>query len=145
MVMALEKCDLLVMAEEAKMAMYEIKRGTPAGARFRVTLSLPPAVAAEIVFGFDIPAQRALEIGLVNRVVPREELMDTAVEMARHLLSLPPQTLATAKELIRKTAPAPSAEFEEYHRETIMQMYRSSESLELVRGFANRQKPEHSG
>jgi enoyl-CoA hydratase/carnithine racemase len=142
MVMALQKCDLLVMAEEAKMAMYEIKRGTPAGARFRVTLSLPPAAAAEIVFGFDISAQRALEMGLVNRVVPRKTLMDTAVEMARHLLSLPAQTLATAKELIQKTTPAPSAEFEEYYQQKIIQMYQSSESLELVRGFADRKKPE---
>lgn len=93
-------CDLLIAADTAKFGQPEVNLGIIPG--YGGTQRLPRLVgrniAKELVLtGEMITAQRACEIGLVNRVVPRAELMNAAREMAAKILSKGPFAVRTAK------------------------------------------------
>ena len=79
-------CDLAVVAEDAKLGLPEVKRALfAAGGGVFLSNRIPLALALELTLtGEYISAQRAYEIGLVNRVVPADEVVDAAVELAEH-------------------------------------------------------------
>ena len=75
--------DLVVAAEHASFGLPEVKRGLIAGAGgvFRLPAQIPRRIAYELMFtGASISAQRALELGLVNKVVRAEQTLDHAIE-----------------------------------------------------------------
>ena len=83
-------CDLLIASEKARFIQVFVRRGlvADAGGTFFLPRLVGLARAKELMFsGEAVDAQRALEIGLVNRVVPHEELMGEAMQTAE---SLPP-------------------------------------------------------
>jgi enoyl-CoA hydratase len=93
-------CDLLIAADTAKFAQPEVNLGIIPG--YGGTQRLPRLVgrnlAKEMVLtGEMITAQRAYEIGLVNRVVPKADLMNAAREAAAKILSKAPIAVRTAK------------------------------------------------
>jgi enoyl-CoA hydratase len=93
-------CDLLVAADTARFGQPEVNLGIIPG--YGGTQRLPRLVgrnlAKELVLtGEMITAQRAYEIGLVNRVVPAAELMNAAREIAKKILSRGPVAVRTAK------------------------------------------------
>ena len=80
------------------------------------------ARAAELLYTGDvIDAERALEWGLVSRVVPGEQLMDDAIELAEKMAAQPPQALRLAKQLLRRGA---TTDFD-----TIMDLSAASQAL----------------
>jgi enoyl-CoA hydratase/carnithine racemase len=79
-------CDLAVVAETANLGLPEVKRSLVAGAGgvFRLPRALPRALALEMIAtGDPIPAPRAGQFGLVNAVVPADEVLPTALALAR--------------------------------------------------------------
>jgi enoyl-CoA hydratase len=93
-------CDLLVAADTARFGQPEVNLGIIPG--YGGTQRLPRLVgrnrAKELVLtGEMITAQRAYEIGLVNRVAPAAELMNVAREIAKKILSRGPVAVRTAK------------------------------------------------
>ena len=93
-------CDLLIAADTARFGQPEVNLGIIPG--YGGTQRLPRLVgrnlAKELVLtGEMISAQRAYEIGLVNKVVPAAELMGAAREVARKILSRGPVAVRTAK------------------------------------------------
>lgn len=93
-------CDILIAAENAKMGQPEVNLGIIPG--YGGTQRLPRLVgrnlAKEMVLtGEMITAQRAYDIGLVNKVVPQADLMNAAREMAKIILSKGPVAVRTAK------------------------------------------------
>lgn len=97
-------CDITIAAEDAMFGEPELKFG--AGI---VTLILPwltgPKQAKEIIFnGLDaIPAQEALRLGLVNRVVPAGADVEAAHAMARHIAVVDPELVRETKQAINRT------------------------------------------
>jgi E-phenylitaconyl-CoA hydratase len=94
--------DIRVAAEHATFAVSEVKRGTiPAnGGTQRLVAQLPHAIAMELLLtGDSIDASTALRWGLVNRVVPSERLMETAMEYAARIAANAPLAVQAAKEL----------------------------------------------
>lgn len=100
-------CDLTVAAEDAFFGEPELKFG--AGI---VVMILPwivgPKVAKEIILtGEDrIPARRAYEIGMVNRVVPTADLDDSAMHLARHIAAIDPNLVKETKRAINRSIEA---------------------------------------
>lgn len=98
-------CDLVVMAEEAKLVEVFIRRGiTPdAGGAWLLTRLVGIQRAKELFFfGDDVPAAEAYRIGLVNRLVPRSELQATLEEMAMRLAKGPTKAIGMAKWLTNR-------------------------------------------
>lgn len=93
-------CDFRVMSEETTIGMPEIKFGALpfAGGTQRLVKLVGLSHAKELIFsGEPINAQRALEIGLVDRVVPGKCVVEAAFELAETFIRNPPYAVATAK------------------------------------------------
>jgi E-phenylitaconyl-CoA hydratase len=100
-------CDLRIAAEHATFGAPEVNLGIIPGwgATQRLPRAIPYAKAAEMIFfGQRIDAQEAYRIGLVNKVVPQDQLMPAAEEWAQKLSEMPPLAIRAAKEaMIRGT------------------------------------------
>ncbi len=96
-------CDLVVMAEEAFFADPHVSLGLVAGDGGALTwpLTIGPARAREwLLLGGRITAQEAQQAGLVNRVVPRDQVLTEARGLAARLAALPPQSLRETRRAI---------------------------------------------
>jgi crotonobetainyl-CoA hydratase len=94
--------DLVVAAESAAFGLPEVKRGMCAGAGgvFRLPGQLPRKIAMEMIFtGEPISALRALELGLINRVVPRHEVLQEAMELAEKICRNAPLAVQASKRI----------------------------------------------
>jgi enoyl-CoA hydratase len=93
--------------------MPEIKLGSPGslGVPQRLPRTIPLGPALEMLLTGDrISAQQALQWGLVNRVVPQEELLDAALEIARRIAANPPLGVRSTKEAVMRSLEMPLAE-----------------------------------
>jgi len=94
-------CDIRVACPEARFAVMEPKRGLFAGGGTTVRLprQIPWPQAMEFLLCADlIPAERAFEMGLLNAVVPREQLLDKAREYAARMIANAPLAVQATKE-----------------------------------------------
>jgi enoyl-CoA hydratase/carnithine racemase len=103
-------CDIRIAADDARFALPEVTLGyiPSAGGTQTLPRAVRPGLARQMVLtGEPIDAQRAAEAGLVNRVVPRERLLDAAREVALVLASRPPDAIRAAKEAMLRGAGLP--------------------------------------
>ena len=94
-------CDIRIACPEAKFAVMEPKRGLFAGGGTTVRLprQIPWAQAMEFLLCADlVPAERAFEMGLLNAIVPREELLDAARAYAARMIANAPLAVQATKE-----------------------------------------------
>jgi enoyl-CoA hydratase/carnithine racemase len=91
------RSDLRTAAEGAWFQQAEVRRGNV----MVFFDNLPCAVAAEMIAGFRITAQRAYEVGMINRVTLDDQLMDKTMELAEELLTRQPLALYHALKLLR--------------------------------------------
>ena len=98
-------CDLRVAVDSAFFGLPEAKRGR--GAHFASVVlpqMIPSAIAMEWLYtGRRVPIEEAARYGLLNRIVPREKLMDAAMELANDIVSSAPLSLQRMKLTFRKT------------------------------------------
>jgi enoyl-CoA hydratase len=93
-------CDIVLMSDRSFMADTHVASGIVAGDGGSVAWPLLMSLlrAKEyLLLGERIPAETAVQIGLANRVVPHDELLDTAMAMARRLASLSPRAVQDTK------------------------------------------------
>jgi enoyl-CoA hydratase/carnithine racemase len=83
-------CDLVAAAQSAIFWQNEPMFGFQGGGQAIATQMLPFHIGVEIALAVKFTAQRCYEIGLINRVVPDEQLISTAKEMAQHICELAP-------------------------------------------------------
>jgi enoyl-CoA hydratase len=98
-------CDIVIASEKAKIGQPEVKLGIPPGfgGTQRMARLLGKMKAKELIFTGDmIDAQEALRIGLVNKVVPSEKLMEEAKNLARTIASRGQIAVRMAKQLINE-------------------------------------------
>ncbi|MEU4561565.1 enoyl-CoA hydratase [Actinoplanes sp. NPDC023936] len=94
-------CDLIVAAEDAFFADPVLRMGIPGVEYFAHPWTLGARMAREVLFTGDrFGARRAYEVGMVNRVVPREELETETFALAGRIAQMPPFGLALAKRAI---------------------------------------------
>ena len=94
--------DLAVVADHVTFGVPEVKRGVVgAGCSTRTATRVPPAIAFEMTLTGDaITAHRALELGLVNEVVPAAEVLDRAMALAERIAANAPIALRITKQLV---------------------------------------------
>ena len=96
-------CDVIVAADHARFGLTEVKVGLLAtsGGLMRLPKMIPPKIAAEMCLtGKLINAQRAYEVGLVNYVLPADQVMEKAMELATTMAANAPISLRLTKQLL---------------------------------------------
>lgn len=96
-------CDLIVAADDAFFSDPVVRMGIPGVEYFAHPWVLGPRFAKEILFTADrFTAQRAYEVGMVNRVVPRAELERETMELATRIAAMPAFGLALTKKAVNQ-------------------------------------------
>ena len=106
--MLVERTDLRVAVPEAVFEVSEAKRWLLGGYNHGHLANLPYPVAMEMALGFRFTAERFHQIGFLNRLAPQDKLIPTALEMAEHLLSLPPAARVNTVHMMRQMRPEPT-------------------------------------
>ena len=141
-------CDLIVAAEHAVFGIPEAQRGLIAGGGglIRLPRRVPLAVAYEMALTADpISAARAYELGLVNRVVAAEELLEVAVALAERIAKNAPLALRASKSVMRRSLELTEAESWAISDEAFGAIGRSADALEGAVAFAERREPNWQG
>ena len=102
-------CDLVVAAPSLKLGYPEVKHGTvPAIVLTGLVRQIGPKPAFELVaLGEPVGAERALALGLVNRIVDDAQLLDEAVALAGRMAAVAPIAMRTTKELFYRVMELP--------------------------------------
>ncbi len=141
-------CDLRIAADNASIGDAHSRIGTLGGAGSTVRLPrlVGMAKAKEMIFtGEPIDAQEAYRVGLVNKVVPTESLMDEAMKLAQTLKERSPITLRLAKMCINDGTRMDELMALEYEQKCHLIVTFSEDAVEGKRAFAEKRKPIYKG
>jgi len=141
-------CDLRIAAEDAQLGQPEIKLGLiPGGGG---TQRLPRLIGHGRALllnlsGDPISGTQAAEWGLVERAVPRAELLDAALELARTLSERSPFAMGVVKQLAAETRDIPLAQGLRAEAQAFMRILGSEDGAEGVTAFLEKRKPQFTG
>jgi len=137
-------CDMRLAAESATFSQSFVKVGLHAdwGGSFFLPRAVPSNLACEMFFlGEAIDAQRALQLGLVNRVVPDAQLASETEKLAGRLRDAPQASIAAAKRAVYMSEHESLERMLQYETEAQLQCFQSREARERVRAFLRRRTP----
>jgi enoyl-CoA hydratase len=137
-------CDLIVAADSAWFGLFEVKRGLFAGGGglIRLPRRVPLALAMEIaIVGSTIDAARAYSVGLVNRVVPAAEVVDTAIGLAEEIAANSPLAVRNTRRMVRDAGDLTEEQAWKRSAELSQEVFASPDSVEGARAFAEKRPP----
>ncbi len=140
------QCDLCVAADHARFGILEAKvgRGSPWAAQ--LGWLIPPRAAIELLCTAEpISAQRAYELGLVNRVVPSAQLKSATAELAAAIAANAPLTVRAGKAMVGATAGLSPADAAAVADEIYEPVYASDDAQEGPRAFVEKRPPRWQG
>ncbi|MEZ5734950.1 MAG: enoyl-CoA hydratase-related protein [Novosphingobium sp.] len=141
-----QNCDLCVASTTASFAITEVKvgRGSPWAAP--LIHMIPQRIMMEIILtGKPIKAQRAYEIGLVNRLAEPEALMDAAIELAKEVLEGAPLSVKAGRETVMLATEMGRSAALQAGRAAHELTYNSEDAQEGPLAFSEKRKPVWKG
>jgi enoyl-CoA hydratase len=141
-------CDLIVAARGARLGIPEAKRSlvAAAGALFRLPRRIPYHLAMELALtGDPIDAERAHELGLVNRLAEPGAALDAALELAAAIVKNGPLALIASKEIVRNALDWTEAEAWEKQGAIAGPVMVSQDAREGAIAFAEKRDPVWKG
>jgi enoyl-CoA hydratase len=141
-------CDFIFASENAKLGLPEVSLGLIPG--FGGTLRLSRAVglrrARELIFSGDvITAQEALQFGLVNRVVPRSELLAQATTRLESIATRGPMAVAQSKKAILANWDLDVESAQKFEAELFSELFDSQDAREGMKAFTEKRKAQFQG
>jgi len=139
-------CDIIVASSEAKFGLPEVKRGLFAAGRGTfIGQRMPLGIALEIALtGDTFDAQRAYELGLINKIVPPDQVLTAALEFAERIAANGPLGLAATKELVRLGVTDPALA-EKRVGELQPSVFASEDAKEGATAFVEKRAPRFTG
>ena len=141
-------CDIIIASENAVFGQPEVNVGIMpgAGGTQRLTRAVGKSKAMQMILtGQSIPAEEALRIGLVSKVVPLESLMQEVEKLANEIASKPPISIRAAKEAILRAHDTTMEIGLEFERKLFYTLFATSDSKEGMRAFLEKRKPVFKG
>lgn len=141
-------CDVIVAAKGSSFGVPEVKRSlvAAAGALRRLPRRLPHGIAMELALtGEPITAERALELGLINRVVEDGTALDAALELAATIAANAPLALRATKRILEEQYDWNDDEFWARQGEISGPVFGSEDAREGATAFAEKRAPVWKG
>ncbi|HSR24584.1 MAG TPA: enoyl-CoA hydratase-related protein [Candidatus Eisenbacteria bacterium] len=141
-------CDLIVAGDSARFGQPEINLGIipGAGGTQRWPRTVGKYVAMEVnLGGAPITAQRAYQLGLVNKVVPAEVTVEVAKQMAARLAEKAPVALRLAKEAVNRALETPLSEGLAVERKSFYFLFATEDQKEGMRAFLEKRRAQFRG
>lgn len=141
-------CDMIVASETARFGQPEILIGVMpgAGGTQRLTRAVGKALAMDMVLtGRVITANEALAAGLINRVVPVEFYLESAMTLAREVAARPPVAVRLAKESVLKSFDTTINDGLEFERKNFYLLFATEDMREGMTAFIEKRKAEWKG
>ncbi|MCO7191512.1 enoyl-CoA hydratase/isomerase family protein [Pseudonocardia sp. McavD-2-B] len=141
-----QMADLCIASDKAVLGITEARWGRGFPWAMPLLPLVPPRVALEMmVSAKPITAERAYEIGLVNRVVPASDLLDDAEATARTILANAPLTVRAAKRMVHLSLRGTYRDLFDEAEEIFRPVYLSTDAQEGPTAFRERRAPRWSG
>lgn len=141
-----QMCDLCVAADHARFGITEARvgRGMPWAAPL-VHMVQQRALMELLLTGEPISAQRALEVGFVNHVVPAAELLPRCLALAERIAANAPLTVRAARELVYLSTEMGRSAAQRAATHLFDSVYRSEDAQEGPRAFREKRPPQWKG
>ena len=139
-------CDIRIASEKAKFGQPEVGLGIIPGfgGTQRMARIIGTGAAMELIYTADtIDAQKAKEIGMVNYVVPAEELMDKTMEMAHKICKNAPKAIRVSKMAIRRGIDCDISTAVTYEALAFATCFGTEDQKEGMQAFLEKRKDKH--
>lgn len=141
-----QMCDLCVADETARFWYPEAKVGISGGQIASLAARIPHKIAMEIMLACEpIGAERAFQVGLVNRVTPRGQLLEGAMYYAEKIRDCSPLVLALLRRFVAEVLPKGPSEQAAITRMQLGRVRNSADAKEGVAAFKEKRKPNFRG
>jgi enoyl-CoA hydratase len=137
-------CDMIVAAEDAYFALPEVKRSllAVAGGLFRLPRAIGMTQAMEVILtGDPLSAKRAYELGMVNHLVPQDEVLDRAMTLAQTIASNAPLAVQASRNLAARAFAADDATLWREGFEAFQANMQTEDAKEGPRAFIEKRAP----
>ena len=135
----------LIASENASFGLPEVKRGIHSPA-WNLSNLIPASLAMEMaIIGDPLYAKRALEVGLVSRVVPQGQALDEALNVAQAISDNAPIAARVMMNEVRRIVHSRTDPLADMVRYGIKECFDSEDSKEGARAFAEKRKPDFAG
>jgi len=141
-------CDLIVAGDDANFGQPEIRLGVMpgAGGTQRLTRAVGTALAMELILtGRTLDAQEAKSAGLVTMVVPADQTVSVALELAATIATMPPLAVRAAKRSVMSAANLPLAEGLRQERAAFFALFGTQDQREGMAAFVAKRPPVFTG
>jgi enoyl-CoA hydratase len=141
-------CDVVIAGDDARFGQPEIKLGVipGAGGTQRLTRAIGKARAMELVLtGRIIDAHEAERLGLVSQVVPAEETLDRALELAVRIATMPPLAVRAAKAAVNAVYELPLTAGLAFEEQRFFALFDSADQKEGMAAFLEKRSPSWTG
>ncbi len=143
-----QACDIIFASEDSVFGQPEVNVGLipGGGGTQRLPRLLGEKKAKELIFTGDrISAKELAELGLVNKVVPADQLMNAVNEFIEKIKSKSPVVIAAAKEAINNSLELSLTEGLRYEAQLFAQLFSTEDQKEGAKAFLEKRKPEWKG
>jgi len=138
-------CDIVFASDNAFFAMPEINVGLAGGAGFLMEHFGRSKTRAMYFTGRRIPAAELYRLGVIESCVPRAQLMDAAMDLARDIASKSPLALRRIKRTLNTIEEMPVRDAYRYEQSVTVELSHSEDAREAQRAFLEKRKPNFKG
>jgi enoyl-CoA hydratase len=141
-------CDMIVASEKARFGQPEITLGVipGAGGTQRLTLAVGKAIAMEMVLNNrTLSAEEALQVGLVNRVIPVESYLDEALSLAEEIAGRAPLAVRAGKEAVNAVFEGSLTDGLSTEKDLFYKLFTTEDQKEGMRAFIEKRVPNWKG
>ena len=138
-------CDILLASETAMLGLPEINVGLLGGGRHAMRLFGHSRTRRMMLTGYRVPADELYRLGVVEAVVPREELMGRAMEMAREIAAKSPVAIVLAKHALNTIEEMSLRDGYRFEQNMTTELSHTEDSKEAARAFLEKRPPVFKG
>ena len=138
-------CDIVIASDNAYFAMPEINVGLAGGAGFLMEHFGRSKARAMYFTGRRIPAAEFYRLGAIESVVPRDKLMETAMDFARDIAAKSPLAVRQIKRTLNTIEEMPVRDAYRYEQTVTVELSHSEDAKEAQRAFIEKRKPVFKG